>query len=97
MSFSRMRLCGTANSPAATTPEGVAVDLFDNTLWVLDDTTERVYNTQKDAPGPAYFRCTPYFKAPAGKHDWLNRTVIVGGGVRHEDPDHTIFRYYTVE
>ena len=29
-------------------------------------------------PGPAYFRCTPYFRAPVGKHDWLNRTVIVG-------------------
>jgi hypothetical protein len=56
-----------------------------------------IYNTQKDAPGPAYFRCTPYFKAPAGKYDWLNRTVVVGGGVRHDDPDHTIFRYYTVE
>jgi hypothetical protein len=56
-----------------------------------------IYNTQPDAPGPAYFRCTPYFKAPVGKHDWLNRTVIVGGGVRHADPDHTIFRYYSVE
>ena len=56
-----------------------------------------VYNTQPGATGPAYFRCTPYFKAPVGKHDWLNRTVVVGGGERHTDPDHTIFRYYTVE
>lgn len=56
-----------------------------------------IYNTQPDAPGPAYFRCTPYFRAPVGKHDWLNRTVIVGGGERHQDPDHTIFRYYSVE
>jgi hypothetical protein len=56
-----------------------------------------IYNTQPDAPGPAYFRCTPYFRAPVGQHDWLNRTVIVGGGERHQDPDHTIFRYYAVE
>jgi len=56
-----------------------------------------IYNTQPNSPGPAYFRCTPYFRAPVGKHDWLNRTVIVGGGERHENPDYTIFRYYCVE
>ena len=44
-----------------------------------------IYNTQPNAPGPAYFRCTPYFRAPVGKHDWLNRTVIVGGGERHDE------------
>jgi hypothetical protein len=43
-----------------------------------------------------YFRCTPYFRAPEGPHDWLNRTVIVGGGERHSAPDHTLFRYYAV-
>ena len=41
-----------------------------------------------------YFRCTPYFRAPEGPHDWLNRTVIVGAGGRHRAPDHTLFRYY---
>ncbi|HET9862728.1 MAG TPA: DUF3237 domain-containing protein [Steroidobacteraceae bacterium] len=56
-----------------------------------------IYNTQPGAAGPAYFRCTPYFRAPVGPHDWLNRTVVVGGGERFQDPDHTIFRYYTVE
>lgn len=56
-----------------------------------------IYNTQPGASGAPYFRCTPYFRAPVGKHDWLNRTVIVGGGQRHQDPDYTIFRYYTVE
>lgn len=47
---------------------------------------------------PGYFRCTPYFRAPEGPHDWLNRTVIVGGGERHPDPagDYTIFRYWAV-
>ena len=56
-----------------------------------------------DAPSiPRYFRCTPYFRAPVGAHDWLNRTVIVGVGARrpqiHPDdpPDHSLFRYYAI-
>ena len=44
----------------------------------------------------SYFRCTPYFRAPEGPHDWLNRTVIVGGGERKTNPDHSVFRYYAV-
>jgi hypothetical protein len=51
---------------------------------------------------PGYFRCTPYFRAPVGPHEWLNRTVIVGVGQRRpkvkpeDDPDHSLFRYYTI-
>lgn len=50
-----------------------------------------------------YFRCTPYFRAPEGPHDWLNRTVIVGVGQRRpkltdaDEPDHSLFRYYTID
>ena len=53
-------------------------------------------------PVPPYFRCTPYFRAPDGPHDWLNRTVIVGRGARRpagegsSEPDHSLFRYYAV-
>lgn len=49
-----------------------------------------------------YFRCTPYFRAPTGPHDWLNRTVIVGIGIRmpklkeSDPPDHSLFRYYAI-
>ncbi|HXO87401.1 MAG TPA: DUF3237 domain-containing protein [Candidatus Acidoferrales bacterium] len=43
-----------------------------------------------------YFRCTPYFDTPVGPHDWLTRTVIVGTGKRHANPDYTIFTYYAV-
>jgi hypothetical protein len=43
-----------------------------------------------------YFRCTPVFDTPVGPHDWLTRTVIVGTGKRHANPDHTIFTYYAV-
>ena len=45
---------------------------------------------------PFYFRCTPYFDTPVGPHDWLTRTVIVGSGKRHANPDYTIFTYYAV-
>jgi hypothetical protein len=45
---------------------------------------------------PLYFRCAPTFRCPAGKHDWLCRTVIVGTGERRANPDHSIFRYYAV-
>ena len=57
----------------------------------------------QDTPGiPAYFRCTPYFRAPQGAHDWLNRTVIVGVGKRmpkvlpEDPPDHSLFRYFAI-
>jgi hypothetical protein len=43
-----------------------------------------------------YFRCTPVFDTPVGPHDWLTRTVILGTGQRHANPDYTIFTYYAV-
>jgi len=47
-------------------------------------------------PQPAYFRFTPTFKVPAGPHDWLMRTVLLGAGERRSNPDHSIFRFYLV-
>lgn len=45
---------------------------------------------------PSYFRITPRFRAPVGEHDWLSRTIFVGYGVRHWNPDHTIFHYFSI-
>ena len=49
---------------------------------------------------PAYFRATPYFRAPDGPYGWMNRTVFICGGERHPGPpgegDHSIFRYWAV-
>ncbi len=51
---------------------------------------------------PAYFRCTPLFRAPEGPHDWMNRTVIVGIGKRmpkinaDDPPDHSLVRYFAI-
>jgi hypothetical protein len=33
-------------------------------------------------PASYYFRITPQFEAPAGRHEWLNRIVAVGIGQR---------------
>ena len=45
---------------------------------------------------PAYFRCTPTFRVPAGPHDSLARTVFIGAAERRQNPDHSVFRYYAV-
>lgn len=53
-----------------------------------------------DVAIPRQFVCTPYFRAPVGPHDWLNRTVIVGRGVRQpaatDDQDHSVIYYWAV-
>jgi Protein of unknown function (DUF3237) len=64
----------------------------------------RTANQQPEEPPAiaAYFRCTPYFRAPQGIHEWLNRTVVVGVGRRvpkinaDDPPDHSLFRYYAI-
>jgi hypothetical protein len=77
-------------------PDGV-VELNAHYLLQADDgTLIYIRNLGYVYGGGGYFRCTPYFRAPEGPHDWLNRTVIIGGGERKTNPDHSIFRYYAV-
>jgi hypothetical protein len=45
-------------------------------------------------PTSYYFRINPTFDVPAGPHEWLGRTVIVGGADRHRT--HSIFSYYAL-
>lgn len=47
-------------------------------------------------PQPLYFRFTPTFRVPEGPHDWLARTIVIGTGIRHSNPDHSMFRYFAV-
>lgn len=51
---------------------------------------------QPGSPQPSYFKLTPYFRVEEGPHDWLTRTVIVGGGERRTEPDRSLFRYYAL-
>ena len=36
-------------------------------------------------PAEYYFRTNPRFKAPAGKYEWLNKSIFVGTGARYAD------------
>jgi hypothetical protein len=41
-----------------------------------------------------YMRLSPFFEAPKGPHDWLNRTVFIGNANRQTD--HSVFRFWQV-
>lgn len=43
-----------------------------------------------------YFRFTPFFEAPHGKHEWMSRTLFIGTGERLTNPDRSQFTYYAV-
>jgi hypothetical protein len=90
-------------------PDGVVVINAHYLLELDDGTTVYVQNRGFVVPAqrpvgapaeqliqPAYFRLAPTFKVPVGPHDWLTRTVVVGCGERHLNPDYTLFRYYAM-
>jgi hypothetical protein len=62
----------------------------------LDRSPHRANAAAEPDKDAYYFRVTPVFRTPIGPHDWLTRTVILGGGERHQNPDYTFFRYYAV-
>jgi Protein of unknown function (DUF3237) len=45
-------------------------------------------------PALYYFRTTPSFDVPTGRHDWLKRQVFVARGIRR--PDHVVLEFYSV-
>lgn len=86
-------------------PDGVIVLNAHYLLEASDGALIYIYNRGYVVPGqdsgeanamPAYFRCAPTFKVAKGPHDWLDRTVIIGSGVRHRNPDHTVFHYFAL-
>jgi len=94
---------------AVVRPDGV-IEVNSHYLLETDDGT-KIYISNKGylvparpgeaqvsngTPQPAYFRFTPTFKVPAGPHDWLMRSVLIGAGERRSNPDHSIFRFYLV-
>lgn len=46
--------------------------------------------------GSPYFRVAPYFDSPEGPHAWLAKTVFIGIGERHHNPDHTIIHFHEI-
>jgi len=50
-----------------------------------------------DSEVPLRMRTSPFFDAPKNStHDWMNRTLFIGHGLRRVDPDRTIFTYYEI-
>ena len=62
--------------------------------WSGPDALARIEAGEAVDPGDTYCRITPRFEAPAGPHDWLNRTIFVGTAERRGAS--TFFDYYAV-
>lgn len=62
--------------------------------WSSPDVTARIEAGEAVDPNESYCRITPRFEAPAGPHDWLNRTIFVGIAERRGPS--TWFDYYAV-
>ncbi|WP_336980909.1 DUF3237 domain-containing protein [Altererythrobacter fulvus] len=58
------------------------------------DVMARIEADETVAPADNYCRVTPRFEAPAGRHEWLNRTIFVG--VAERQGASTLFDYYAV-
>jgi hypothetical protein len=62
--------------------------------WSSPEALARIEAGETVGPGDNYVRVTPRFEAPAGPHDWLNRTIFVGVAERRGSS--TFFDYYAV-
>lgn len=56
-----------------------------------DDVMKRLAAGETVDPHEYYFRANPRFKAPAGKYDWLNRSIFVCSGARYPEAIHLWF------
>jgi hypothetical protein len=62
--------------------------------WSSPEVLASVEGGASPGPGEVYCRVTPRFEAPAGPHDWLNRTIFLGTAERRGAS--TFFDYYAV-
>ena len=58
------------------------------------EVTARMERLDPVDPSEYYMRLAPSFEAPAGPHDWLNRSVFIGTANRQAD--HSVFRFWQV-
>lgn len=58
------------------------------------ETVRKIEAGETVDPAETYLRITPRFEVPAGKHEWLARTVFVGTAERQGNE--TQFEYYAV-
>lgn len=62
--------------------------------WSNPGVLAKIEAGEEVAPEDNYVRITPRFEAPAGPHEWLNRTIFVGVAERRGNS--TFFDYYAV-
>lgn len=62
--------------------------------YATPEVTARMERLDPVDPSEYYMRLSPFFEAPVGPHDWMNRTVFVGTANRQ--PDHSVFRFWQV-
>lgn len=62
--------------------------------YATPEVTERMERLDPVDNSEYYMRLSPFFEAPQGPHEWLNRTVFVGTADRQAD--HSIFRFWEV-
>jgi Protein of unknown function (DUF3237) len=55
---------------------------------------ERLAKGEDVDPSAYYFRTTPRFEVPAGKHEWMRRHAFVARGIRR--PSHVEIDFYVV-
>jgi hypothetical protein len=59
------------------------------------EVSEKLARGERVDPGAYYFRSSPVFDPPPGKHGWLREKTFVGRGIRM--PDHVLIEFYIVE
>lgn len=62
--------------------------------YATPEVTARMERLDPVESSEYYMRLSPFFEAPQGPHDWLNRTVFVGNANRQAD--HSVFRFWQV-
>lgn len=66
------------------TDDGVLIQVNNHGLrHGPEDVMKRVAAGEAVDPSEYYFRASPSFSAPAGRYEWLNRSIFVCSGVRH--------------
>lgn len=60
--------------------------------YARPEVIKRLMAGEEVNPGDYYMRLTPRFEAPAGRYDWLNRSIFIGTGAR--GPEGSVFRYW---
>lgn len=54
------------------------------------------YEHNRTADEESYFSVAPYFDTPSGPHEWLSKTVFIGMGERHRNPDHLLIHFHEI-